>query len=397
MRKFYLFMAILGLFLSACSQTELEDLSSKTMTRVSSASISEDEAIDIALNAIRGLQHTRTSEGAPEIEYVLRNERTRSSAQSDTLAYIINYPDNGGYALVANTNVVEPLMVYSDKGNLDQEDLVVKETVIKPLEAYLASLPDDLQPLGYGDYEIVDQIYSEVTPQCLITMNQYVAPWNTVVVQNKGEGVPAGCVPMAMAFLMTHCKKELIFDGRYYNFDKIIKTIALQQGTIETSLSPYTYDFAVSQISNLLYDLWPYVVTWYSIDATFGDNDKALNKLIELGYQIPVTKFISNDSIEDIKNYLKTGHLIYGNTIGYRESDENSYNHAMVYDGYQDRCRFIINNRPLALTTYLHARWGEDEYRDAYYNTRLLDNSLRFSIDGFDSYICRYFPVKIEK
>ena len=396
MRKFYLFTAILGLFLSACSQTELEDLSSKTMTRVSSASISEDEAIDIALNAIRGLQHTRTSEGAPEIEYVLRNERTRSSAQSDTLAYIINYPDNGGYALVANTNVVEPLMVYSDKGNLDQEDLVVKETVIKPLEAYLASLPDDLQPLGYGDYEIVDQIYSEVTPQCLITMNQYVAPWNTVVVQNKGEGVPAGCVPMAMAFLMTHCKKELIFNGRYYNFNKIIKTIALQQGTTETGLSPYPYDFAVSQMANLLYEVGESIGVKYKPGKTSGSNDKAMNKLIELGYQIP-TGLISPDNIEDIKNYLKTGYLIYGNPIGDRESDENSYNHAMVYDGYQDRCRFIINNRPLALTTYLHARWGEDEYRDAYYNTVLLDNSLRFSIDGFDSYIFSYFPVKIEK
>ena len=391
-------MAILGLFLSACSQAEPDDLSSKTMTRVSSASISEDEAIDIALNAIRGLQHTRTSEGAPEIEYVLRNERTRSSAQSDTLAYIINYPDNGGYALVANTNVVEPLMVYSDKGNLNQEDLVVKETVIKPLEAYLASLPDDLQPLGYGDYEIVDQIiYSEVTPQCLITMNQHVAPWNTVVVQNEGEGVPAGCVPMAMTFVMTHCKKELVFDGRYYNFDKIIKTIALQQGTIETGLSPYTYDFAVSQISNLLYDLGAYVVNIYTVDDTSGDSFKALNKLIELGYQIPGANFIYTDRIEDIKNYLKTGHLIYGNTVGYRESDKKRYNHAMVYDGYQDRCRLIVNNRPLPLTTYLHTRWGEDEYRDAYYNTRLLDNSLRFSIDGFDSYISRYFPVKIEK
>lgn len=391
MKKILSPLVVSALCLSSCSQMEMESVETKTQNQKEEISLGQKAASEIALSAIQGIDKTRSVNLEPEVTYLMRKDKTRSTTQSsDTLAYVFNYPDNGGFAIVANSIDIEPLVAYTDKGHLDCNDQFVQEMILDPLEDFVSG-----QPLATIDpgIQIGYHVVEEVAPQLIIFMNQHAKPWVNKVQEVQGTPHPVGCVPMAMTYIMTHCRQGQTIKGKYYDFDKIVKTIAIRQGVPGLGLSPYTYDYATAQMSELLWAVGNEIeVNFYDDEyVTGGRTYKAYNKMIEWGYQIPIYNTYPQSELE-IKTYLKDNYIVYAD--GSHTYDHIEYGgHAWVFDGYQDRQR--LNNLPgivfNPITTYLHVKWGESEENDAYFG------SIFFTENGADVSTDSFFAVKIEK
>ncbi|HCD77739.1 MAG TPA: hypothetical protein DEQ27_05380 [Prevotella sp.] len=107
----------------------------------SSQSITQKEALEIASKVIKHSSITRNqSEGIPSFEYVLNETKTRTNGTTapDTLAYIINYPNNNGFVIVSTTRNVYPVLGFSDKGNFSFDNEIVKSNFIDNLGAYIS-------------------------------------------------------------------------------------------------------------------------------------------------------------------------------------------------------------------------------------------------------------------
>lgn len=63
---------------------------------------------------------TRTSDKTQvKFDFVLSNKKstTRSASVSDTLAYIINYPNEEGFTIVSTSRKIFPVLGFSEKGH----------------------------------------------------------------------------------------------------------------------------------------------------------------------------------------------------------------------------------------------------------------------------------------
>lgn len=72
--------------------------------------------------------------GITDLKCVLKSHSTRSNSISDTLAYIINYPEDKGFVIVAADRKVYPILAYSDEGFFTLENEISKDCFIDGIE-----------------------------------------------------------------------------------------------------------------------------------------------------------------------------------------------------------------------------------------------------------------------
>lgn len=416
MRKLILGLLLGGFgFFVSCSESDFSpEVGSQIEVKERIQSLPETRAAAIAekvLSEFRSGQ-TRTSNNTPEVEYILRSEKTRSTEGNDTLAYIFNYPENGGYAIIAYSTEVDPLIAYSEKGHLDCNDEFVSECIIDPIKDYLIEREEDNLDnpnlLSGGDWNFGYRVVEEVKPQCLFTMNQR-PPWNKLAAEFYGdERVLAGCVPTAMVYIMCNAKNTLFFNSVLYNFSAIRKAIAIHQGATELGTSQYTYEQALSRIQQLLWDVGVAVGT-DTVPPKRNDQEwifrstnmyYAQPKLAEWGYtessDFIYTGTHDNNTFdpEVIKNYISNRNIILIVGTGYSAANEPPTGHAWVMDGYQVRTIYNPGSFGPGLpevptTTYLYQRWGEDDNWDGYYSGNIYTlphSTVRFYINDYCAY-----------
>ena len=152
-----LFLTLVVL-LSGCS-SDMDDLSIPNSNAVASTSnvssnITKDDAIAIA-NKVLKKNGTRSGIfNLPSFEYVVSGNSTRSTSTADTLAYVLNYPDNAGFVIVAADRRVYPVLGFSDEGNFSFENDNAKTNFIDNIEAYLESAnSDDIYDVTDNDFD----------------------------------------------------------------------------------------------------------------------------------------------------------------------------------------------------------------------------------------------------
>lgn len=100
------------LFLTGCSSEmaylPINDGDSPVTNRKSN--VSKEDAIAIANKVLKKDITRGTSFELPRFEYVLAENATRSTLGIDTLAYILNYPHNEGFVIVAADRRVYPVL-----------------------------------------------------------------------------------------------------------------------------------------------------------------------------------------------------------------------------------------------------------------------------------------------
>ncbi len=379
--------------LSGCSN-EMSDLSLLDGNTISKpinndSHINKKDAIAIA-NSVLHKKETRSEiPNFPIFEYVISEVQTRGTSAADTLAYILNYPNNEGFVIVSTDRRVYPVLGFANKGNFSFKNDNAKTNFIDNIENYIAhTTSNTLYNVKDNDF---DGCYT-VDPMVQISLSQK-SPWDKYVIQEH-PNCPVGCVAIATALVMSHSKYQINYHNSTFHLKSIITAISNgpnstnqnTQNRIIGGYPPnqptYTYEEAVDSMAKILYWIGKDVNMRYApggsgaVSADAYQLCKSLNFLIPSGY--------AAFDIKKITQYLKDNHIVY-----LRGSDINGNGgHAWV----SDACYFCVdtNDNTQILETYIHCDWGWGGSCNGYYSGSVFEASAYKFKPG------NYFAIKRE-
>jgi len=380
----FIFPAVILMTMVACSNIGEPSIDiMETRASVGSHKISEAEACGIA-DIVLGNEHMRHfSEKQVLIEYVISSElKTRDGEKSDTMAYIINYPDSGGFAIIASTNKVYPVLAFSHEGNFCTKPNAITSEFTTNIENYLqkanASVSYEVSASDFDACKFKKPIIG-------ISLHQE-APWNKYVV-NEHPDCPVGCVAVATATVMSYSKRKIKYHGVTYPLKEIIRAIEeapkleLQPLNIGGGLLSYTCGQAKDSLAKIMYWIGKDVDMVYDKDGSAASSEKAYSLCSSLGYDIP--SGYQDYNFDRIFNYLRKDYMIY-----LRGKDDTVGGHAWVGNGYH-YC--VDQNDTTKITSaYIYCDWGQGGDSNGYFNGNV------FSALGYNFKPLRYFAVKRE-
>lgn len=350
--------------------------------------VSEEEAIHIACDKVGDGYATRAISGI-SVEYVLGDgnvQELQNSGISDTLAYIVNFPDNKGFAVVASDNRIDPILAFSDNGCFSIENEAAKESFIDNIEDYMLENCNG-EPFDEVQTRAVMVDYT-VTPKVKIAIKQ-TSPYNKYV-NVEHPGCPAGCVAVATTEIMISTESSKKYHGVVYPFYAINKAIVASTGltdTIRTRIvggyetCKYTYEQALDTLAKIIYWAGKDVNTTYRQNASGAKSTDAYELLKKEGYSVQ-TDYLSYSYL-DVMEYLIDDCVVYMRG----RNTEKGTGHAWVADG----CKYSENilGSPKARTRmYIHCCWGWGGYCDGYfYGNVFSPGSRSYKVEN-------YFAVK---
>lgn len=272
MKRSFLFLSSALAMLTACSDKE-SSVVDDTGLQLSEVEVSclarymlgneksvEDVELD-ALEAMKIFEHqtrgrkVRTIKGMSPI---VKESSLKSTGITDTLAYVVNFEDEMGFAIVSNDRRTIPVLAMVDEGSLDFSDTTASYP--PQLEVFLENIPtvlayqkkvaddQDEQFLESALQKVVVQddgglkaagvtevrattecIYNyTVMPLLSVTWHQW-SPFNDLVEKslpsNPQEKCPIGCVATAIAQVMSYHRYPHSYD--WASFVKPISTYSV--------------------------------------------------------------------------------------------------------------------------------------------------------------------------
>lgn len=147
---------------------------------------------------------------------------TRSSEDDEPLAYVVNYSDNQGYAILAATDELPPVLALGDEGNFSMNNFVeyvsgggtrTGNAILSPEQELQYEIVNNSLNLivgpniNYGTY-VDTAILMKCMPLVPVKWNQS-APYNMYAPKEGNVSCLAGCVPVACAqTLATLCYRH---------------------------------------------------------------------------------------------------------------------------------------------------------------------------------------------
>lgn len=393
--KNYLYLLISTLFIVYSCSVE-DTLCQESKSDIQKYFISKEAALDIADKVLGTHVSNRSISGNPDVEYVTRDNEFSPSTRSltdisDTLAYVINYPNESGFVIVSSSSHVYPVLAYSNEGNFSFSNEVSKTNFIDNIGAYLEEA-DINASYSVGDNDI-DGCYM-ISPMVKTCLNQR-SPWDKYVIEEH-PGCPVGCVAVATALVMTHSKYSLSYHGTNFPFKSIVDAIANEEEETsgDNALSPkrigglvvfppvlpeYSYEQAVDSMAKLLYWIGKDVNMDYGINESDAASSDAYSLCVNLGFTIP--SGYANFDILELTQYLSDGHIVY---IRGRDYKKNA-GHAWVSDG----CNYCVGlDGTTIVDTYIHCDWGLGGNCNGYYSGSV------FSASSYNFTPQNYFAVR---
>lgn len=334
-------------------------------------------------------EKTRSSGVVDEVKYVVEN--------GDTVAYIINYANGGGFSIIAADNAVKPLLAFSDKGHFSMENDIARVYFIGNIGKYAEQEKRKL-------YKTIQQSVTEDTiyywQEPIIKISLWQGePFNKVVDKHY-PGCLAGCGPVSAAMIMSYCKSSLILNNYQYGFVAMKKALLAGPG-----YNPYvpgfitysskipltwinTYDGAVNAFSQLLYDMGSLMDSEYDLKTkkSTAELSKAAEAIGRAGYIVSDT--IPYDAvrvIEDLKDNiifqrgqcLENGEIVTGG-------------HFWVIDGV----KYGLTSSDQYVDIHFYCHWGwKDGESDGYFSS---DVMKPFPNSKMAYMLTHYFTVKVE-
>ncbi len=402
-------------------------LTNKTITQTEA--ISEAEAL-IAFLDQNSLTTRSSSRSISNILVATGDKiqtRSSDSYDSDTLAYIVNFANNMGYALISADRRTETILAMSPDGNIDPNDddispglavffanaedmyeqqiLSAENAEAKLLEEALAKMNEDnavTRATGYttqlGNWEN----YSEFAPLVKVNWGQG-APYNDKAPLINGKSAAAGCVATAIAQIMSYHRYPT-----YYNWAQINKN----QYHYKYESTP---DPAHPLIASLFRTIGNNVEMNWGLSEDGGSGAQtvnARNHFSKMGYKnIGTMEAYNHDKIINSivsgtplivrGNSKKTTttssythrHWFLGKKHTHTETNISySGGHAWVIDGYLSRRRRVnlMSGTEVVHSYYqyeqlVHCNYGWSGSDNGYYNTAAFDTNagpITRSVEG---------------
>lgn len=332
------------------------------------------EALSRAETILSRWETRSTPRVVKSCEYFVAKPATRSLADTIEVAFhLINYEDNGGFAMVAADERATDIYAYSDEGELTPEILeehpgmsIFLDGAIEYYQAEVRGLlpppepwpgddpigplvptrPSDIikLPMEYCDGKLyfckTEEVYIEREPLVTSYWDQEY-PYNTLA-NNYQFGAYTGCGITSMGQIMSYYKYPSSYGTSVYDWD------LMTQKSSHTEKSE-----ATEMIALLMYDIGMFLGVEYTENGTSTTVEEIRLALSEFGY--------SSDPPESFSNAKVIFELNQNRPIRIR-GDRGIPNtgHAWVIDAYQGTQitkTYYNTSSPFALY-----------HRDIYYN-----------------------------
>lgn len=389
---------------TACS----EDTSPRvpSTTEVPDTHITLEQATDDlnklleSLKATKGTRFSKADRKIANAYAVNLNEVSSRSEDFDALAYdfyVINFEDEQGFAFMSSDERLPPLFMLTDSGNISRDEVITNPGLVLTLNMIEAEIgvligtfgydPNVVCPtVRYGEWENI--VYG---PMCKVKWHQN-EPYNSEckLVYEDGHSVRpvVGCVPMAVAQLMSACKRPIYnYDNSYqFCWDEMTKYPWIANVTKEAQF----------QIAKLLADLGlpQHLAVDYHTAKYGGSPAHTYNiprTLKAFGYKSGGHKIPYNS--DRVINELKNGHpvIVSGaslknnnqtqNVLGFKVSPQELIAHCWLCHGllqrrrtiyYLDEHGYLVKSESQTVY-YPLCNWGWGGVQDGYYLTNVFD------------------------
>lgn len=370
-KKVFGFCVVL-LLLASCSSIVTEDPTQESVRRGEiSFKISPESAIEIAREVIEGCGvRTKSQRTLKSIE-LLKDAKTRSGISyiPDSALYLVNFADEGGYALIsADIRMHVPFYAFSDVGNLSLNDTSENKALALTMNTIYADINNNwvvdsvnwgnptpgLQPIFPSDKEI--KLLSEVSPLTHKNVRRWGqgTPFNSYCYTPSGEKAWAGCSSVSIAIVLSCFEWPLSYKGESFNWKQM-------KESDKGNHAVYKLIKFIGDPDNINVDYQDYAGNTGSGGSITKNASRTFKNF---GYD-DCEKF-ETYNMAKAKSVLSSKRpiIMMG---GYKKSNEEYY-HAWVIDG----CRNYIEKASSVLDqpktyTYMHCVWGWNGKNDGYF------------------------------
>lgn len=335
--------------------------------------IKEDEARSLAEDASEAIfGSTRSGSrvvGSTSVITSKKNGLRSASILPDTMAYVMNFADSMGYAIIAADDRVPQLILgCTDNGayedNVENPGMkILFQNVQRYVESEIIGFEESKDSLlavtdpaagmtragfFYGD------VYFEPSGPLLRTQWSQSAPYNNLVRYNncsKGTA-PTGCVQTSFAQIMAYWQHPKKIDNYEYNWARLVAKKAISKTPETYSQNPPAYLTSTSDItsvSTLMKSLGESFYANYDCKGTSANNLEAYFMMnIKYGYK---GDFGSYD-FSRLKTFIESKRPVV--VDGYCFEDGKQVGHSWIIDGVMK-----ATNTSTRLECYLlHHNWG---------------------------------------
>ncbi|MEE1021912.1 MAG: C10 family peptidase [Muribaculaceae bacterium] len=372
--------AVIALLMVACSQEQIilpepEVISPETR----STHIPLSEALKVADRMIRAVEPEGTRASARTVESIeyYGGSATRSG-EEEPMFYVVNYANDGGFAVLGADTRVDSIYAFSDEGHLDMNDTTFNEG----LNIFFESLAlentyqqgnqmdttiHQFQPIG----EIITDVSYRHGPFLTPAVRKWhqSAPYNTfcplIPVIHRENTLSSnfyivmtpsivGCANIAMGQIMSFYECPKVYGTHVFNWEEMKSWLPEQK----TYFPVEYYPAPEHGVARLLREIGTEgnMKTEYGVNSS-STNTKKYYKRTFKTFEYKEPGDFKTFSTETLSSYIERNKpvLVRGNY-------DNGDGHVWVIDGlYCDRFRYTNNLGALSYSgqgTFFHVVWG---------------------------------------
>jgi len=348
---------------TACSNSNLDeplDSNSSSVQKTRSGfnearTLSQEEAVAYAAEKLG-----YDKQSAPyTVDYVTSNKASRpTSMLSEILAYVVNFNDESGYAVIANDTRFYTVLAYAKTGSLKISNGKIDHPFLGNIENYFYEkynkfLEETSTPYYCGDHKHC------IMPERIETAVHDGDPFNKDVVKEH-PGCKAGSGAASGAIIMSYTLDNLTYNNCQYNFPSINYCLLQGPGYFppipfvepKTIYNPpitflYSYGGSVSAMSRLMHDLGKAMKTTYTKESSDITPENAYSALKAAGctvsnfykeydvqnlWSLVYNEYFVFMSAQNIKTGKKINFIIDGGeSLYYRNPETTEWFSAAIY------------------------------------------------------------------
>lgn len=293
-----------------------------------------------------------------------QKEIIQNSASEDPAFYVIQFENNMGYAIIsADKRTDDRLYAIIDEGTFSPtifENIDGASDYTKTLEYLYSKQIEKFNNEAINSIEVLTitennpiitdewKTVFRLDPLIKVNWGQY-APYNKFCITDSGQQSLTGCVPVAIAQIMSYHKYPTSYANHNYSWNNITSTTSISTN------SPYS-----DCVAHLMSDIGRIMGTKYHPTYASTHTNNANMCFDSMGYSNSGTALMNLD-INKLTMSLLYGCpvLMRGNTAG-----GNGGGHAWVVDGILTR---KTDNLTYKTQAFIHCNWGWNATANGYY------------------------------
>lgn len=338
---------------------------------------------EVISSSSKVMNKTRSAINATLKPILACNDEYKDIFISDTIAYVVNYQDNGGYAIVPNDSRIDEILAYSNNHNFTENNVLANHFFVERIEGYLASVLSAEE--ADDNSNAIDKApikHFVINPQITVELGP-LPPFNSVV-EKYHPDCHAGFSNVAAATIISYFTDELVYNNFLYNFpaliyalnnhsDGYIPFINFPNPTFPGPILFYpSYEGAVSAFSQLIYDIGVASLTTYKPEGTKNPALFVMMTINNMGYDTTTVK--RDNDIAEICQLLSDGYLI--NMFGTpKDKNGNSIDIPLLNGEVSwiiDGCDVMLNQGNIPVSGMVHVVWGGFGLGDDFYSYPVL-------------------------